>query len=45
MFARSVPRFTVNGAPDSSRTMPFTCQSEPSFDADPLPLPPKFGSA
>ena len=43
MFARSVPRFTVNGAPDCSVTMPLACQ--PFANAASHPLPPGFGSA
>src|SRR5438552_1269474 len=43
MFARSVPRFTVNGAPDCSVTMPLACQFFPNVASHPPPL--GFGSA
>jgi hypothetical protein len=45
MFARSVPMFTVKGAPDSRITMPFTCHPEARAAATPVPEPLKSGSA
>src|SRR5439155_1178793 len=44
MLARWVPMFTVNGGPDSTSTIPFTCHPDPSFAPRPDD-PPNAGSA